>query len=357
MSRAYCLTCNEQVVETPSGTCPLGHPVTAHEQGPEPWVGYAGDEEDAHTWPAPAPAPAPAAASAVPLERLDTDGRPLTPTSASNGHRHAHTNGHVASLGGGQGDSDPFPSTFGHRSSFTSSDDGSARAERAPAAGKAADDLAALLAEALDAHPDSAPADVADDAVVRPVEAVEDTPTTEDDWGDLASLAAELRLDGDHRTDDGPAAVPDADAPHGDLDAAPSVTPDGAGELGAQDVDTWLEELTGRPGADEDLPAWLAAPPPAPDEAEAPQVASEPAPPTPDAATPPPPPSDDVPSLPPAPEAEVGPDELAPPAPEPPAVAVDLTNFTARGKRVGEGGPTGRPRKPKKPKTKRGRKR
>ncbi len=86
MSRAYCLTCNEKVHETPSGTCPLGHPVAAEDRGPEPWIGFAGDiETDV----------------AVPMQHLDAAGRPREHAVVghrTNGQHHANgsVNGHAS---------------------------------------------------------------------------------------------------------------------------------------------------------------------------------------------------------------------------------------------------------------------
>lgn len=40
MTRAYCLTCNEQV-DVSDGRCPRGHEVSADDLGPQPWIGRA----------------------------------------------------------------------------------------------------------------------------------------------------------------------------------------------------------------------------------------------------------------------------------------------------------------------------
>lgn len=389
MSRAYCLTCNEQVTETPAGTCPSGHPVTTDDVGPEPWVGFVGDD------PAPARPPVEAATVAPPLSRIDAAGQPMA--HAVNGHASGHVNGNGRSLGGGQGANDPFPSTFGHRSSFTT-DEAAARTERAPASGQASDDLAALLAEALGSstppaedaadegaglfdHAPAAEAEAAHEPPPVPPSADEPAPTppaSDEDWGDLASLAAELQLDADTR-DEAPAAAHDpvASAP----DAAVPDTPGSGDELAADDLDALMAELTGDPLPAEDAPAMPeepAAANPAEEVADEP-AAAMPAPswdPVPPGDAPPPP--EPVPSAPPAPEsvapwdtpsAPVGDhspwedpsllEQLQPdpspyddvpeaPAADTDAAPVDLSNFTASGRRVGRADAAGAGSKNKK---------
>jgi hypothetical protein len=41
LTRAYCLTCNEQVDVDDDGRCPRGHVVSAEDLGPQPWIGRA----------------------------------------------------------------------------------------------------------------------------------------------------------------------------------------------------------------------------------------------------------------------------------------------------------------------------
>jgi hypothetical protein len=410
VSRAYCLTCNEQVHETLAGTCPLGHPVTAAGHGPEPWVGFAGNGE--------APRAATTRVEEYPeprqLERLDAAGRPVVHAGSrsTNGHANGHANGQGVALGGGHGSSDPFPSTFGHRSSFAVGDDAPARpTERAPANSQATDDLAALLAEALREGEPTPPADggvdvvedrwtpsaqepvetpVATDADVldlrdgtevdagpawgqddpvadwdAPVADWDDPVPTEpeQDWDELASLAAELRLEEGPR-DDGPVspmdradtltttgldvppldlrppyeppALPEAAAPDVPGMAAPDV-PDVAAPVAPVDDPPDLEALLAElGGAQDDAPVEMATDPfPAPAE------------PTPAEALPPPPPPAGFDPLPPPPfepvpfpapdvaeatawDPHVGAERAEPPADAP----VDLTNFTASGRRV-----------------------
>ena len=199
MSRAYCLTCNDQVEETAGGTCPLGHPVATPDHGPEPWVGFAGtgragvgtDELEDHD---------------VPMARIDTFGRPVAHATVNghNGHNghEVPTNGHA--LGGGHGAADS----------------------------QAADDLAALLADALgdqasstgtpeptEATPD--PDEVLEQLERDFVDELQETTDPGGEWDDLASLAAELQLDADQGADDGPGpAVPESP----DRDEPPSTS-------------------------------------------------------------------------------------------------------------------------------------
>lgn len=256
MARAYCLTCNEQVVETPSGTCPLGHPVAAHEPGPEPWVGFAGDTVPGHTEVATDEADVPDQQ----LARVDVHGRV---------HAHAGVNGHANGA------------VNGHAASLPTSDVG--------------DDLSALLAEALgsaDAPTEAAPP-------VASSEADTAWATDHEVEDDLASLAAELQLGDDLDSDDGPATVAPAD------------------------VDDLLAELTGGVSQLDSATALFEDPTPFGDA---------------------PPPADDVPSAPTAEPVDIWAEAAAEvptdddvPVDEAPAPRVDLSNFTARGKRVGSG--------------------
>lgn len=342
MSRAYCLTCNEQVHETAGGTCPLGHPVTPPDRGPEPWVGFAAPTTTG--W-----ADGPVDDHDVAMEHLGVDGRHVAHAGV-NGHAGANgsvigsVNGHA--LGGGHGNRDPFPSTFGHHSTFPSSD---APAEPTGPGPAADDDLAALLAEALHGAeaPDQAPEDATPDAPADT--ASEDW--GDDDWGDLTSLSAELQLDADQGWDDGPAAS--EHAPPATPIAEPSAFDEAS--IDSADIDELLAELTGSapeaPAAAPDAPPAAPEPPPAP---------------APEATTPPPPPPVARPLAEPVPVSDSIPplDDLRSPPPtaeEPPglwdetdldhgvdhepAPPVDLTNFTARGRRVGgSGGATPRRR-------------
>ncbi len=393
MSRAYCLTCNEHVHETPSGTCPLGHPVAADGYGPEPWVGFAGDTETE--------------LAEVRMHHLDTDGRPREHAGVGqhvNGT--AHVNGSLNGSANG--------SSNGHAGSLASSnvafpsvDD----SDRPVTSDLASDDLTALLAEALRENapeePDAAPVDEphapadglhasvdephasvdeaharADDPVHPPVAPAPHQ--DEDDWSELASLAAELHLDEEVATDDGPA--PTAPPEPEPLLPSPSPVADTPeAELSSASIDDLLAELTG--GTADPAPASAEAPvepppvtPPPPPVSPPPVSPPPPAPADPvddatawDAPPPPavpvdettawdaPPPPDDVGSAPTAEPvdiwAEAAPVE-APAVEEPPveeptaAPVVDLYNFTARGKRVGDAGSAAPARKKK-----RGRKR
>lgn len=381
MSRAYCLTCNEQVLETAGGTCPEGHPVTAHDEGPEPWVGFAGDSDvsvDGSRLGTRRP---------VEMARVDAAGRPVAHAgSRANGSANGAANGYGSGLGGGHGSSDPFPSTFGHRSSFAADAAPATPTERAPANGQAADDLAALLAEALSQSPAKEPETADTDAPTAEgetdawseafrddlpgettdldtvdadaLEAAEDhrADGAVDDhappWDDLASLAAELHLEADHR-DDGPTAAPPVEPAPTSLGEPSFGEPSfDEADIDSADIDELLAELTGSPS-----PAPEATTPPPPPPAPAP----EPEPPAPEAFTPPPPPA--APPTTPAPSADTTPWDAPPPpndvpsapsAPEPvdawdehvptdhaPAPTVDLTNFTARGGRVSGTAPAG----------------
>ncbi len=196
------------------------------------------------------------------------------------------------------------------------------------------------------------------------------------DWGELASLAAQLHLDDETATDDGPAARTDhqPDELLDELPAAdespnePSAAPEPSEELSAANIDDLLAELTG--DAPTSAPDVVETPPapldPAPFDAAVQEPA--PAPPPPPASAPPPPPPappvedtsiwdepaapEGVRSAPAADPADIWaePDEV-PAVDTPPATTVDLYNFTARGKRVGDAGEARPARK------KRGRKR
>lgn len=345
MSRAYCLTCNEQVHETPSGTCPLGHTVAAEDLGPEPWVGFAGDTETD-------------AAAQVP--HLDAAGRPRE--HAVVGH-HAHAVPHVNGSANGHATSFPsadLPPPATHAHGPTSP------AAHASASDTADDDLAALLAEAL-----------REGAVQDPTPPHDGPPSIDTepsdgggtDWGELASLAAELQLDEHVATDDGPGTAPEPPEPIAPESISPdSTSPEPAAawpsdpatswpepeaptdempdELSAANIDDLLIELTGGTPSPEPPVSEPTTPPPPP--APAPPAASVADSPIWDTPAPP----EDVPSAPAADPADIWADADEVPAVDtPPAPAVDLYNFTARGARVGEAG-TARPARKK-----RGRKR
>lgn len=345
MSRAYCLTCNEQVHETAGGTCPQGHPVAADGYGPEPWVGFAGDTETG--------------LAEVHMQHLDASGRPrehagvgqhANGTPRANGSANGSSNGHAGSLTSG---SVPFAPV-----------DDAGTDDRPPSADLASDDLTALLADALrestPSEPPPAPVEEPRTHVDDPAPAAPAIPVADDDadWGELANLAAELHLDEHAGADDGPGApAPSAPEPHAaePVDAAPE------GELSASSIDDLLAELTS--GTADPAPSVPDAPAPTPPPAPpAPPVA-----PTPVTPPPPPPPAPTVDeTLPwdaPTPVEGVGSAPAADPAdiwaetePAPaeesaPGPPVDLSNFTARGKRVGDAGSARPARK------KRGRKR
>lgn len=294
MSRAYCLTCNEQVMVTASGTCPEGHAVTSQDSGPEPWVGRAdegvGQAGEDHQ-------PATASLHDVDVTELQELQVAGVATTQSNGNGqangHAHENGHRA------------PS---HDVPTQAEAPPPAPVERQRANSQASDDLAAMLAEALQSPTDEADAAVPEDPATGPDEAptaqTHDTGTPPEpegeEWDDLAALAAELQLDtslpADAREDepaptDTPA--PADDAPHTSTGATAGAT-------------TWSapdEELTWPSDVADDTPEDLPSPAPAEDEPE--DVDPTPA-------------SQDE-------EPSTGP-------------SVDLTNFTARGSRVGASG-------------------
>lgn len=280
MTRAYCLTCNEQVDVDDDGRCPRGHVVSTEDLGPQPWIGRA----------------------------LSAVGNPPVRAQAS------------AAGDPGSGDAepgDPAPST------------------------DEPDELAALLAD-LD---DGGPADL-------PTEA-ESAPT--DSASELAALAEELALradspepaDGgdDDFEDDDLGALDDAISAWDESDesiVAPSEpVPDDADESLASDdiAEPAAEETVLEVTADE-LTAADRIPPPPPADAEPPAMA--PPPPAPPAPAPPiedlfaedDAPNDDRPPM----EEAVEPEPILeePPADEPPAAPreIDLTNFTAAGKRI-----------------------
>lgn len=344
MSRAYCLTCNEHVHETPSGTCPLGHPVAADGYGPEPWVGFAGDTDTEVT--------------EVQMHRLDTHGRPREHAGVS---QHSNGTPHVNGAMNGSANG----SSNGHAGSFASSSsvafpsvNGS---DRPSPNDLASDDLTALLAEALRENtPEEqapAPADAVDD-VVTPVDDPGYTPAPpashdDADWSELASLAAELHLDEEVATDDGPRATAPPVTPEPDPLPLPDAPVDDTfeGELSAGSLDDLLAELTG--GTPETAPTAVDAPveppPPAapPVAPPAPPVAPPPPPAVPDdtMAWDAPPPPDDVGSVPTADPVDIWAEPTPVQEPEPAPVeeptaapTVDLYNFTARGKRVGDAG-------------------
>ena len=287
MSRAYCLNCNEQVMVTASGTCPSGHRVAPDHAGPEPWVGNAGEQE-----------PTAAAVQDVDLaalQQLQVAGA-VTGGTNGNGHTAAHghpaRNGHAPANGTNTApEDDAAPST--------------PTVHRERANSQASDDLAAMLAEALQSEgddpvetpaasappPEAAPA--ADPTSAPPSDADDDEAAS-----DLAALAAELQLDTSLPSDT------EAEQPS----APASPTPDPAAEIWSSPAPpepeaepTWPSDVADT--ADEDLssPASVAEP-----------VLDQ---------TPPPPAE--------TPEADSGP-------------PVDLTNFTARGTRVGAPGTPGR---------------
>lgn len=273
MSRAYCLTCNEQVTMTASGTCPDGHAVSADDgAGPEPWVGSAADETVEAT------------SAMQEIDIADLQELQAVGASSANGNGHASANGNGTTNGhlAGHGHA-PTPDTRDPE------DDPAPRpVDRQRANSQASDDLAAMLADALQAPgADDAPTSAGPEVDPPPTtDSVTDTPSTsgpgsqptaedEEDWSDLATLAAELQLD--------------TGLPQGAQDDEPEAP------TGAQ-VDDEPADVATAP--DEDLPS------PAPVED----------------------PVDEVP--PPAPEDE---DDST-------TSSVDLTNFTARGARVGGSG-------------------
>lgn len=326
---AYCMTCDEQVHETPSGTCPAGHPLSSSEDfGPEPWVGFAASAAGA----AASSRPAERAADSSPAPRyhsVDVAGLQEAPVAhGANGNG----NGNAADVAPPPPPPAPEP-------------------RREPAVGDASDELASMLADAFD-QADVPTEDVPDPHTVDDdVPDVPDVPAPADvpeppatptgapdapparDWDDLATLAAELELeDRGGATQPEPRDVPAAevtDTPAPPVNEAPTAPPPPpAGPPLSQDL----------PPADlppADLPPADFAPPPALD-----PVAPL------DADVDPLWDQVDTPAVPSA--AEAPEDEPAPPTP-----TVDLGNFTARGTPVRGGSDTGRRSQKKKSRRKR----
>lgn len=256
MSSAYCMTCNDQVLDL-AGSCPEGHLIGGEDVSPAPWVGHA--NAAGSSMPAPPPPPPPPAAP------------------PNGGYVNGHVNGSGARNGSGASHEHAGEPAAHQVTSFTpvASDVdgfGGRAVHRAPATGEAADELAAMLASALSRSPDPnvpaidpAPPVTPDQAAgqdldgpwVGSTNAQDDTPAassgptlswtdadlddflagttsaaelgaelgavtgstgpnasraTDRDWADLASLAAELRLD-------------DAST-HAPADVAPSPAPE-----------------------------------------------------------------------------------------------------------------------------------
>lgn len=328
---AYCMTCDEQVHETPSGTCPAGHPLSSSEDtGPEPWVGFAASAAGAAATSRPAER---AADSSPPPRYHSVDVAGLQEAPVSHGVN-GNGNGHAPEVTPPPPPPAPEP-------------------RREPAVGDASDELASMLADAFDRVepptedapgpaavdddvpnlPDlpevPAPADVSEPSA-PPTDASDAPPAR--DWDDLATLAAELEL----ADRSGPAQPEPRDVPAAEVADAPAVPA-------------------------EDVP--MAPPPPA-----GPPLSQEPppaeAPPTelPAADAPPLPPLDPVAPL----DTDVDPlwDHVDAPAvpsaaeapevePAPPTPTVDLGNFTARGTPVRGGSDAGRRSQKKKSRRKR----
>lgn len=292
MTRAYCLTCNEQVDVDDDGRCPRGHVVSAEDLGPQPWIGRA----------------------------LSAVGKPPVRAQAADA--------------GDPGSDDSEPG------------------DPAPATDEP-DELAALLAD-LD---DGGPADLDLDDVGPADVVTEDESAPTDTASELAALAEELALrsespepadggDDDFEDDDLGAlddaisawdesdeaiVAPSEPVPDDEVDESPAV-----GDLEGSAVDEPVVEVT----ADE-LAAADRIPPPPPAGAEPPGMAPPPPPPP----APAPPiedlfaeddaaPHDDLPPMEEAVEPDPVPEE--PPADEATAAPpeIDLTNFTASGKRI-----------------------
>lgn len=337
MTSAYCLTCNEQVTETPAGTCPQGHTVSSRAEGPQPWVGHAGGGRPTQT-------------ETVEPTWRDVDLAELQESAVGTNHGNGHANG-SATNGHANGGLVNGSATHG------TATDGVAHA-REPANGAASDELAAMLAEALsgatlpaiddtpapdmpvqgtpledlapavDEFPAAVPPPALDHADPAPAQDLGD----DRGWDDLATLAAELQLD-DRGEDTGPQAAPTP---------APGPEPEDRSRSAVEDLAMSLGlDLSDGAAADPVTPPVPAAPPvdftPPP-----PPVNTPPPPPVFDA---PPPPAFEAPAPtpPPPPPAPVEPAPLHEPAPPMPAPAeeaptadrIDLTNFTAGGRRVG----------------------
>lgn len=202
MARAYCLSCNELVTVTASGTCPEGHAVSTDEHaGPEPWVGYAGDRE--------VPAAANHHGGTIDIALLQ-EAPPRT-----NGHDHGHVDGLAHALADLHD-----PDRDGEASHGTRDGDGAE-----PVAEEAVDDVWAQLSSLdaeladLDVELDQlGTAEIAPEA--PPAGDPADTPPSDafsshdvdlepgEAWDELAHLAAELSVD-DDGDDDAPTAPTD----------------------------------------------------------------------------------------------------------------------------------------------------
>jgi hypothetical protein len=250
VSSAYCMTCNDQVLDL-AGSCPEGHPIGGEDLSPEPWVGHANASGSSTPSPPPPPPPPPAAPPTAQAGHVNGSGA-VNGSAAVNGF--GAVNGSAASNGSGAGHEHVEREAMAHQvTSFTPAASdvdgfGGRAVHRAPATGEAADELAAMLASALSSSPDpagstvdpapSAPQDQTasdldgpwvgstnghgntptasgsptppwtdadlDDflaASTAAADAVADTApppapeAADNDWADLASLAAELRLD------------------------------------------------------------------------------------------------------------------------------------------------------------------
>jgi hypothetical protein len=282
LTRAYCLTCNEQV-DVVDGRCPEGHEVSTDDLGPQPWIGRALSAVGERT------SQRPGAEHVEEPEQVMADELPAT--------------GMVEPA---PGDEQP---------------DGDS------------DELAALLAD-ID---DGGPADLITDDEPSTWQAAAEEPSfdeAEDTSDELAALAEELAL----RAEPDPEEVAEpADDTLGALDDAMSA---------------WDE-------SDEQI---VAPSEPVPDDSE-PTIPPPPPPGTPAMASPPPPPPAPEDLFEPAPvtadeamdmaagdepvdlavpdetddgDDDVGVEDLPPPAPEQhePPRQIDLTNFTASGKRI-----------------------
>lgn len=331
---AYCMACDEQVHETPSGTCPAGHPLAGSEDtGPEPWVGFAASA-------------AGAAATGRPAERAaDSSPPPRYRSVDVAGLQEAPVSHGVNGNGSGQ-----------HAPEVTSPAWPAPEPRREPSVGDASDELASMLADAFDQVEPPTEDAPGPDAVIDDAPSVPDVPAPADvpdppatptgasdapparDWDDLATLAAELELEDRGETPkpeprDVPAAEV-ADEPAAPVNETPTAPPPPpAGPPLSQEpppADLPPADLTPA-----DPPATDIAPPPALDPVAPLDADGDPL------WDPVDPPA--VPSAPEAPEAE----------PAPPTLTVDLGNFTARGTPVRGGSDTGRPSRKKKSRRKR----
>lgn len=297
MSRAYCLTCNEQVMVTASGTCTSGHPVATHDAGPEPWIGRASTDDDT-----------------ISVERtsepgLERTSEPVTERGSElaevdvaelqelhhvgAGIGSGRGNGHV---GAANGYATEGHSPNGHVANGHVDRASAEPVTRHPANSQVSDELAAMLAEAFNSEGDG--------------EAT--TEQESEDWGDLATLAAELELDGSSAQAEAPVDVPTAPEPPSAPEPvqSPAPPPPPATEravppppepTAVPEVDPWTDEPDVTPPSDEDLSS--------------------------------------------GPSADDGADDVPEDAPatEPASTSsVDPTNFTARGARVGTNGRSAR---------------